>query len=599
MKPVSIPFNTVETTLHQRFEEIASRLPDCIAVTYQHHVLTYRQLNEAANRLSYKINEILGPNQSNIAFLLENSHHQIIAILSILKAGKSYVPLDTSFPFMRNLSMLENAACSLIISNELNKEQAKHLLEGRDLLLADKEYSSYPERNPEIYVSPEDLAILLYTSGSTGTPKGVMQSHLNMVHFIKRFTDITPVNAADIVAYYLSVGFSAHALPLFMALLNGSHLAIFNVKSDNFSGFIKWFQERKLTYAMMNPSFLRHLIASMEKKEVLYNLQYLVLGGETLYRSDVEKARNFLTQQAKVVNIYASTESYVTRAFVMEHHTILKGNIVPIGYPIQDMEISIVDQEGNVVEKEAGQICIKSAYITKGYWNNPELTSDDMIPDPNNSNIIIHKTTDLGYYLDKDCMVHIGRKDSFIKLRGFRIDLAEIENMLMDDEDVKEAVCLLRKSPQELEHIIAYVVKARKNPLNLDLIKAKAVRILPDYMIPKYFIELESLPKNDVGKIDYKAIPDPDWKILQGSRGEIKPRNSLEKELVAIFEAILKIKPIGVTDNFLKIGADSLSLFVVFSKIEKKHGAKLNINSITDNPTIENIAEYIGKKIYS
>lgn len=585
-------------TIHGRFEQMAGAHPNNIAVHHPERNLSYAELNKLSNQLAHKITEILGEGSSNVAFFMENCHYQVIAILAILKAGKAYLPLDTSFPADRNKKMLEDAGCELLITRESHAETCTEIINNRTIIYADDDFSNYPDTNPEINNDPGSLAILLYTSGSTGEPKGVMQSHRNMVQFIlERLNPLAPVTPEDKIAYYLSVGFSAHALPLLMGLLHGAQLVVFNIKKDKLKGFQDYIFDHGITYVMMIPSFLRHLTATVEKRKVLKSIKTLVLGGETLYRSDVEKARKILSPATTIINIYASTETYVARAFRMDYNTPIKGNIVPIGYAVEGMEIHITKEDGTDAElKQAGKIHIRSKFFTQGYWNNPELTSKDITRDENDPETFIFHTSDRGYFIDESCIVHAGRDDSIIKLRGFRIDMAEIENILLESESVKEAACTLKTNPQGVQHIIGYIVGAKED-VDLQTIKTICTRSLPDYMVPSHLVQLEELRKNSSGKIDYKALPEPEWtEKLSDDIKKRPPTSILEKELTEIIKSSLKFEDIAANEDFLKMGADSLSLFVFLNKVEKTYKVKLSVDAIMENTSIELLAKFIEKQ---
>jgi len=597
MEKQPIPITLPVPSIHERFQEIARLFPSSPALHFGERVLSYLMLDRLSGSLAANLLKRSGPGPGNVAVMMENCPEQVIAILAILKAGKAYLPLDTGFPAGRNRFMLKDAGCRFLITNARNFDLAKTLSDEISIILADGDIEENSDGHELPDVSPDNHAIILYTSGSTGEPKGVIQTHANMVHFIKRLSDLASISPADRFAYYLSFGFSAHALPLLGALLNGCELKIFNVRQDNFYGFTEWFRREKITTTLMLPSFLRHFLASLQRKHNFPDLRVLFLGGETLYRSDVDKARQVFDRDTLLVNILASTEAYLSRAFIMKYEMPIGSNVVPVGYPVQDLDVMVLDESGNSCETNSpGEIYLKSRYLTPGYWKRPEQTEKDITKDENDTEILILRTYDKGYFLENDCLVHTGRIDSMIKLRGYRIDLAEVENTLMVNEEVKEALCKVEENRQGVSHILAYVVYSGKGDLDKDFLRAKAARILPDYMVPSYIVVLESLPKNASGKSDRSALPKPDWDTLEGKGDKVNPRNETEQKLQEIFEKALKIQPIGVTDNFLKLGSDSLRLFVAFNDVEREFSRKLNIDLILMNPSIESLAKYLREE---
>ncbi|HSG67863.1 MAG TPA: non-ribosomal peptide synthetase, partial [Bacteroidales bacterium] len=270
-----------------------------------------------------------------------------------------------------------------------------------------------------------------------------------------------------------------------------------------------------------------------------------------------------------------------------------KGNNVPIGYEVTEIEVSIMDEEGRRCDPfKTGEICITSRYISPGYWH-ADPTDEKRFLKNEDGTITFH-SGDMGYKLSDGCIVHVGRNDAVIKLRGFRIDLGEIENTMMELKQIKEVAVVVKENPFGTKHLIAYYVERDNAEFDPHYLKVAVLRNLPDYMVPSYFIRLDHLPKNDIGKVDYKILPEPDWEALTTRKDIEMPANGIEEELKEIFERILEVSPIGVKDNIMEVGADSLRLFVAFDEVEKRFGKKLNIDSIIESPHIRDIAAQIG-----
>jgi len=238
-----------------------------------------------------------------------------------------------------------------------------------------------------------------------------------------------------------------------------------------------------------------------------------------------------------------------------------------------------------------GEICITGRYLAKGYWKQDELSAKDFRK--NDDGTVTFHSSDMGYKLPDGCIVHVGRSDAMVKLRGFRIDLGEIENTMMDLKQVKEIAVAVKENPYGTKHLIAYYVERENAELDPHYLKLAVLRNLPDYMVPSFFVRLDHLPKNDIGKTDYKGLPEPDWDSYTRNKDVELPANGTEEELKEIFERILEVSPLGVTENIMEAGADSLRLFVAFDEVEKRFGKKLNIDSIIDAPYIRDIARQI------
>ncbi len=579
-------------SINARFDEMAQHYPDRAALRFRESSRTYAQLKQDSDALANRILARSGSAEGRTGIYLEHGLQQPLAILGALKAGKTYVAMDPSFPAERNLLMMENSGCELILTNNMNLPQVKSFAGKIEILNMDEEpEEAYEGEKPE--VSPSDYAFITYTSGSTGIPKGVVHTHDNMLHFMQRMYSINCTMPEDTWAYFYSLSFSAHAMPIFGALLNGATLAIFDLKKDNFTEFGKWLRQEKVSVALMIPSVLRQFTATLGSGRRFPKFKRLLSGGETLYRSDVEKIREHLKDDAEIYNIYASSEAYLARAYRITSDTVIKGNNVPIGYEVPDMEMFIENEEGQRADPyKTGEICLRSKYLAKSYWGQEELSGEDFQHLDDGS--IIFRSKDMGHKLSDGCVVHVGRSDSVVKLRGYRIDLGEIENTLMDLKQIKEVAVAVKENPYGTKHLIGYYVYRENADLDPHYLKVAILRNLPEYMVPSYFIALGHLPKNDIGKVDYKRLPEPDWEALT-RKGEIElPENGTEEELKEIFERILEVSPLGVTDNIMEAGADSLRLFVAFDEVEKRFGKKLSVDAIIEAPSIRDIARQIG-----
>ena len=589
-----IPWGTVETTIAQRFEQVAEQLPDQIAIEFGDQKMTYSELNAQANHVAHTILNEVDEKEARISFFLEHGLSQIIALLGTIKACKPYVALDTHFPAERNQYMLKDSGSRLLVTNSLNLSQARALAGDIKLLNIDEIDKEGRSGNPTRDRDPDSMVFIMYTSGSTGEPKGVIHTNRGIVHYIKRFSEAIGTNTSDRIAFYYSISFSAHTMPILTALLNGATLMIYDLRKDNLSEFAKWLRSQKVTATLMIPSTLRHFQAVLNQNFKMPAMRQLWIGGETLYRSDVDKIRKHLKKHSIVINLYASSEAFFSRYYTMDQDTVIKTNIVPIGYYVEDMDIDIVDEELKRVDpNQVGEILIKSPYLATGYLNKPDQTSEDFIFEEE-TGIIKFRSKDLGYKQSDGCIVHIGRSDSMVKVRGYRVDLGEIENNLLQHKNLKEASVQLKENPYGTKHIVAYVVAKDDSSIDFEYLKMGILRMLPEYMVPSYFVQLKSLPRNEIGKLDKKAIPDPDWNRFDKDKVIIQPKNAIEYELQEIFQRILEVQPISMDDNILDLGADSLRLFVAFDEIEKKYGKKLNIDSFVENPTLTHLAKVMS-----
>ncbi|MEN8223763.1 MAG: non-ribosomal peptide synthetase [Bacteroidota bacterium] len=586
-KAKHIPFDTIDQSLTERFELMASMFPDKIAISDANESITYDALNNKANVIA---NEILGltTKQKQVAFFLSDSIQQFISILGILKAANAYVPLDTAWPAHRFEFAVKDSMASAIITDNENYGQVKAIASAAVVINIDEINFITNTSEPNIKPRPDDIAHILYTSGSTGEPKGVFTSHKNQLHFTKRFSEFIDITPEDIFSYYFSIGFSAHAMPFLGAMLNGGTMHMYDLKKKGFPSLADFFISHGITISLMIPSVLRHFRVTLNKGFKFSKLRILLLGGESLYHNDIKQIWPFLKRHTEIINIYASTELYLARAFRIQHDTILKHNIIPIGNAIEGMDIDIVNEGGEECDPNiVGEMVIHSNYTALGYWNNPSLTKRDF---HNHDGHRTFRSRDLAYKDADGLIVHVGRKDAMVKIRGQRADLGEIENTLLSNEDIQEVAVALKEDPQANKMLVGYYVSSPDKSVEMADIKNSLVRRLPEYMVPPYIMQLDTLPKTESGKTDYRSLPDPHWESLADNRDIKHAKNPVEEQLVSIFERQLEVYPIGVTENILEAAHDSLKLFVAFDTIEKQFNIKIEIDSFIETPTIEELA---------
>jgi amino acid adenylation domain-containing protein len=581
-----IPFKDTYKSISERFDIIAKNFAEKIAIKDDKTSLTYKSLEEKANVIAHYVLG-LGLDQKQIAFFLSFGVNQFVSLLGITKAACAYVPIDTSWPAHRIEFAIKDSFASAIITDNMNLGQVKALC-GDCMIINIDEIDFMQSFQAPPYPVGDDVMHILYTSGSTGEPKGVYTSNRNHLHFVKRLSEFINIRPDDIFAYYFSISFSAHALPSLGALLNGATLVMYNLKQYGFQGLADFFINENISVCLMIPSVLRHFRATLDENFRINKLRTLLVGGETLYFNDIKQIKPFLKRKTEIINIYASTEMYLASAFRIEKDTVLNQNIIPIGNPVEGIEIEIQNEDGEACEpNQVGEMIIFSNYAALGYWNKPELTEKHF---PKQEKIRRFNTRDLAYMRPDGSMVHVGRKDSMVKIRGQRVDLGEIENTLLFSKDIQEVAVVLKEDPVGNKTLVAYYVCSPERNIDESDIKNALIRRLPDFMIPRFLVILDSLPKTDSGKTDYISLPDPDWEKKSGNEKIKHASNPLEDQLISIFEKHLEVYPLGVQDNILQAGHDSLKLFVAFDTLEKTFHLKLDLDNFIKTPTIEALA---------
>lgn len=444
---VEFPKEEIEQSIPERFEKIVRQFPDRVAVKTRNSTQTYDELNKAANRIARAILTECGEDNEPIAVLLEQGAAAIAAILAALKAGKIVVPLDSSYPRARTSYMLEHSQAAHIVTNKENYSLASELARnGIELLNIDDIDVSSPTGDPELSISPGVLAYILYTSGSTGQPKGVLQNHLNVLHQIMIYTDTLRICADDRLTLLTSVTGQAINTML-VALLNGAAVYPFNIKDEGLARLAEWLGEEEITIYSSVATLFRNFAAALAEREQFPKLRLIYLGGEPIRKTDVELYKRRFFQGCLFVGRLGISEVGTVRCYFVDKETQIGGDLVPLGYAVEDMEILLLDDDGREVGfDQIGEIAVKSRHLSPGYWRSPGATHAGLVKDPKGGDRHIYLTGDLGRMSPDGCLIHCGRKDFRVKVRGYNVEPAEIERDLLNTDNIKEAVVVGHES---------------------------------------------------------------------------------------------------------------------------------------------------------
>ena len=594
----------IEQSIPKRFEEQARKYSNRTAVVTRNQTLTYDQLNQGVDRLAGAILHQRGGRQEPIALLLEQSASAISTILGVLKAGKIYVPLDTTYPQARIEYILEDSQAPVIVTNNRNfllaRELAKH--NGCQLLNIDElDPISFVEE-PDSHISPDSLAWILYTSGSTGQPKGVIQTHRNVLHDIMNYTNAFHICQADRLILLTSYSVVDTVRTMYGALLNGASLYPVDVKKDGLTHLADWLNHHQITIYRSFSTLFRHFIDTLDGDQQFPKLRLLYLCGEPVYRRDLELYKKQFSPDCIFVNGIGSTECLTYRWNLMDKKIQVNDNNVPVGYPLEDIEVLLLDDDGKEVAfNEIGEMSVRSRYLSPGYWRRPELSQVKFLSDPNGGDERIYRTGDLGLILDDGCLVHMGRKDFQVKIRGYRIEVGEIEATLLNIDNIKEAVVILREDRPRDRYLAAYIVPSRQPALSITALRHALAEKLPGYMVPSAFIILDTLPLLPNGKLDRQRLPYPDSSRPNLDTPFIVPETSVEQALAKIWAEVLNVNHVGAHDNFFDLGGHSLAATRIVSRVIKHFQVDLPLQSLFQSPTVAEmatvIAEHQGKKL--
>ena len=588
----------VEQSVPARFEKIVAKHPDRIAVKTKNHELTYDELNKAANRLAWAILALRGEGEEPIAILLDHDAPLIAAVLGALKAGKACVALDPTYPETRMGDILGDSRATVILANNRNLSSAAKLAQGDVRLLnLDQIDSQLSSANLGLPVSPDALAYIVYTSGSTEQPKGVTQNHRNVLHNALRYTNNLHICADDRVTLLASLGTGQGVPTAFCTLLNGATLCLFNIREEGTIQLADWLISEGITVYISASTIFRQLFESLTGDEQFPKLRLVRLGAEQVRKSDVELYKAHFSRECIFGVTLSSSESGNFCHYFIDKETEIIGDQIPVGYASEDMKILLLDDDGREIGfNKIGEITIMSRYLSPGYWRNRDLTQFAFPPGRKGSDERIYRTGDLGIMRSDGCLEHCGRKGLKVKIRGFGVELEEIESSLRKHPDVREAVVAVVKDDADDNRLVAYVVThGGHKPSAGDLCKFLRQR-LPEHMVPSAFAFLENFPLTPVGKLDRRALPTSGWTRPEMEGEFVEPRTEIERALAKIWQELLHVEKVGIHDNFFDLGGNSIRLAQINRKVCELSGRDVAVIEMLSHPTISALAQYLIQK---
>jgi amino acid adenylation domain-containing protein len=588
----------VDRSIPGRFEEIARRCPDRIAVEAGTDRLTYAELNALANRAARTILAQGGGRGKPIGLLLEKGALQIAAMLGVLKAGRFFVLIDPSFPAARIAAILDDSEAELVLTTRHAASSATEAASrGCRLIQLERTPDRIPDGNLDLIVPANALAFITYTSGSTGRPKGVLQNHRNILHDARLRTKGYHIGEMDRLSL-LASGTSNAIKNAFLSLLNGAALLPFDVQKEGANRLAAWLSQERITICRISSPLFRKVCETLKKENPFPHVRLLLLASEAIYKSDIELyKRNFSPNCILQIGI-SSSEAGLMREYFIDHETDLTGKEVPVGYAVEGKETLLLDDNGRQIGlNEVGEIAVRSRYISPGYWRRPDLTKAKFKTEPNDRKSRVYLTGDLGLMLPDGCLVHKGRKDFRVKIRGYGVEVSEVETALQGHPAVAEAAVVTRPGESGEARLLAYLtVRTRPGP-GVSELQRFLRQALPDYMIPSAFVMLESMPLSATGKIDRHALPEPGRARPRLDSPFVVPSTPIEKELAEIWTEVLSLDEVGTQDNFFDLGGHSLAAARVVSRIIPSFHVDLPVQSLFETPTIEAMGAVIERSL--
>lgn len=575
--------------IHQLFEKQVLLHPNKTAVTDLSKSLTYQELDEQANKLANYLLRTQTNGNKNVAIILENTIEIAVSMLGTLKAGFTFIPIDPSFPEKRIIHILnECSPCMVITDNEIWKKDEDLNTIQLDSSLFDFERSS----RPQVRVQMENLAYIIYTSGSTGHPKGVMIEHRSLSNYFSWFSPYVNLSHNDRFLLLSSYSFDLGYTGVFSALLNGGEVHF--VPKDLYQDpnqVMSYISNHKITYLKVTPSLLK-VLSYADKNywdSILASLRLIIIGGEQLKTNQIKDLlRDYPSIQ--LINHYGPTETCIGTIAGYIEKDDLKRSSVPLGNPITNNNIYVLDDSLQMVPTGIpGQIFVSGRGLARGYYHNHDLTKESFINNPYQEDELLYKTGDMGRVMEDGRIEFLGRKDNQIKIRGYRVELEEIESVIVQHNLIHSVAVKIQG-----QQIIAYVEIATREQSVLDEIKNKVASVLPDYMIPAYYYVIDKIPMNSNGKVDRHALPEV--KILLEEHFSDYEMNEIEHQIMSVWKDVLKVESLSVNLNFFESGGDSLSLLEVFSKVEPLYPNVIKVADLFSYPTIKTLGHYIIMK---
>ncbi len=546
-----------ELSLIARFQRQVEKFSEKTAVETDTGLFTYRRLNDCANMLANLILHKAGTSEKPVALLIDQKTLLIAALLAVLKTRRPYIVLDSNYPRERLCHMLRHSKSDLLVCDTACRTMANEISGGSvPVLETEDSTESGDTEAPGLSPLADDLALLIYTSGSTGRPKGVVHTHRSILAEVKNITNIWKISANDNLVLTASCSFASAIRTIYAGLLNGATIYPCDIRQQGFDGLKQLLVSKKISVFRSLPTTFRHFMAAQKPGTIFPDVRILSLGGETVSRTDVEYFNTFFARHCVLVTSFGPTECLSTCwGFRSRNETVTKGS-VPIGFDLPGKSIRLLDNTGNEVRSnEPGEIAVDSPFLAQGYWNDPETTLGAF--SKFSTGVRTYLTGDLATRTQDGCVTHLGRKDEQVKIRGYRIEPSEVEDAMRKIAGVDDSVVVAPPNASGELVLAAYYTTTSKNPTRNSLLREKLTDILPDYMVPAFFVHLHEIPLNPNGKTDRNRLP-PLSKLTTCNDIKTPPLNRSEKKILHIMEKILGTGSINVSDSFLNAGGDSL-----------------------------------------
>ena len=571
-----------------RFAEQVARTPDAVAVSAGATTLTYRELDERTNQLAHRLIGLGVRQDDRVAVWLERSIDLVVAILATVKAGAAYVPVHEGYPADRRQWVVDHTASSVLLADSATREGG--LPTGVPTVVVDDDpvTAEQPTTDPAVPIHPDQLAYVIHTSGSTGAPKGVAVTQQDVVRLI--FDPQWIVERHARVLMVAPYAFNVSTYEIWMPLLHGGQIVVAPPGKLEPNTLRRLVTDERITGIHLTAGLFQ--VLAEEVPETFIGLSEVLTGGDVIAPNAVRQVLD-TCPDIVIRAMYGATECTLFSV----HHPLTAayrpGALVPVGEALSDITVHILDDRLAPVPRDVeGEIYIAGRGVARGYFDRMDLTAEQFVADPFGApGARMYRTGDLARRNGDGMIEFVGRVGSQVKILGFRIELAEVEAALARYPGLAHVVVVVRETESGEKRLVGYAVP-ESGELDLQALRAHAREALPDYMVPVAFVHLESLPLTLNGKLDRKAMPEPDFDAVPTYRAAETPR---QEALCAIFGSVLEVPTVGIDDSFFDLGGQSLQALRLLSRIRAELGVDLLINVLFDVPTVAGLAKHIDE----
>jgi len=603
---IPLPFvrADIEQTIPSRFEQVAGRSPDHLALTGNGRRWTYRELDRQTNRIARAIAERTRPGAGCVAYLLDHSPETAVATLAVLKAGKTYLALHPGVPVAAQIATVRDAGPQLVVTTAELEPSAREVAAGvSDVLALESVDAGLSDEPLPATTYPHDPSTIFYTSGTTGRPKGVVKSHRAVLHRVWLATEHDAVAPADRQSLLTHCSFSASEADMFGALLLGATLCTFDIASRGLTAFRSWLEDERVT--LLHPPVLlfRRFLATLRGADLFPSVRLVALAGDTVRPSDVERWRRHFSRSCVLLHRFSTTETALLAVARIDAGSAGRTDLVEGGRPVADKELVLVDEAGQpVADGAVGELIVRSAYLADGYWGRPEATAAAFSPDSASPGRRTYRTGDFGRFMPDGRFVFLGRRDHQVKIRGYRVDIGETESALLGLDEVAEGAVVAREEAGE-PCLVAFAVPQDGAPFDQSMLRARLAARLPEWKLPARVYECSSLPTTLTGKVDRQRLArDARARVRPAEPAPVGPARSgppagqVEREVSAIFAGLLRRPAVDRAISFFDLGGHSLLLLELQLALEAAFNRTVPIDELLRDPTVAGVAAAVERR---